>query len=130
MSQALPPEMGPKGKVLSTSVSTNDWTIDTSSDSQRKRQFVDEEGFIHPPKPKTAKVGKSSIIKKPVSNSNTYETLAGETVVAEPSGVSGNVQSVSDPRSRKMPPIVVKFKRVNITVLNSINAQTSGQIIF
>ena len=38
-----------------------------------------------------------------------YETLAGETVVAGPSGIPGKVNSVPKPRNKKMPPIVVKI---------------------
>jgi hypothetical protein len=92
MSQVLNPDMRPKCTVLSRSVSTNDLTMDTCSDSQRKRQSVDGEGFIHPPKSKTAKVVKSSDIQNPILTSNRYETLTGEKVVAGPSGVSGNAQ--------------------------------------
>ena len=83
------PDMRTKGKVLSRSVSTNDLNMDTSSDSQRKRQSADGEGFIHPPKSKTAKVVKSSTCQNPISTSNTFEILATEKAVAGPSGVSG-----------------------------------------
>ena len=47
-----------------------------------------------------------------------------------PSGVSGTAQMVSDPRARKMPPIVAKFQKVDTTTVNSIKAQTSGQVTF
>ena len=40
------PEMGPKGKKLSRSVSNNDFIMETF-DSQRKQKFVDEEGSTH-----------------------------------------------------------------------------------
>ena len=131
LSKALSPEMGPKGKVLSRSVSTSDLTMDTSSGLQRKRHFVDGEGFIHPPKSKTtAKVGKSSDIQNRISTYNTYESLASETAVEGPSGVSGNFQTFSDPRSRKMLPIVAKFIRADTTVVNGIKAQTSELISF
>ena len=130
MSQAINPDMRPKGKVLSRSVRTNDLIVDTSSDSQRKRQFVDGEGFIHPPKSMTAKVRKRSDIQNPTSTSNAHETLAGEKAIAEPNGVSGNVHSVPDLRSGTMPPIVAKLKGEDRTTVNSIKAQTSGQISF
>ena len=104
--------------------------MDTSSDSQRKRQSADGEGFIHPPKSKTAKVVKSSVFQNPISTSNSYEILAGEKAIAGPSGVSGNAQVAPDPRTRKMPPIVAKFPKVDTTTVNSIRAQTSGQVTF
>ena len=104
--------------------------MDTSSDSQRKRQSADGEGFIHPPKSKTAKEVKSSVFQNPISTSLSYEILATEKAVAGPSWVSGNVQSAPDPRTKKMPPIVEKFQKAETTTVNSIKAQTSGQILF
>ena len=65
MYQAQNPEMRPNGKVLSRTVSNDDLNMDTSSDSQRKRQSADGEGFIHPPKSKTPKVVKTAIFKIP-----------------------------------------------------------------
>ena len=94
MSNVLSPEIGHKGKMLSRSASTSDLTMDSSSDLQRKRQYVNGQGFIHPPKSKTAKLGKCSGIQNPISKINTYETFAGETAVAETNGVSGNFQMV------------------------------------
>ena len=100
-----------------------------TSDSQRKRKFVDGEGFTHPRN--TVKVGRVVInVNLNISTSNRYETLAGETAVAGPSGVSENVNSLQDPRFKKMSPILAKFARVDTIVVNGIKAQTSGQISF
>ena len=65
-----------------------------------------------------------------ISTSNRYETLAGETAVAGPSGVSGIVNSIQGPRSKKIRPIVAKFTRVDIRVVNKFKAQTNGQTFF
>ena len=81
----VPPEMGPDGKQLLRSASAYDLSMDFS-DERRKRQFVDEEGFTHPSK--TAKVEQISR-EIPILTKNRYETLAGATVVAGTSGVSG-----------------------------------------
>ena len=120
--------MGPKGIKLSRSPSTYDFRMDTS-DSQRKRKFVDGEGFIH--LRKAAKVWKVvSNVNPKISISNQHETLADETAVASPSWVSGNENSVKVPRYKKMLPILATFARVDTSVVNGINAQTSGQIYF
>ena len=86
------PEMGPKDKRLLRTVSTHDLNMDTTSDSQRKRQFVDAEGFTFPSK--TAKFGKEKSNQNSIVTSKRYEILTGETAVLGPSGVSRNVQSV------------------------------------
>ena len=101
---------------------------DTSSDLQGKRQFVNGESFLHPPKSKTAKVGNGSKIKKTISASNTYENLAGEDAGGWSSGVSRIINFKPDPKTKKMNPIMTIFPRVDTAVVNAINIQTSGQI--
>ena len=53
-----------------------------------------------------------------------------ETAIAGYSGDSGIVNLTKDPRTKKMPPIVAKFTKVDTTVDNGIKAQTSGDISF
>ena len=62
-----------------------------------------------------------------ISTSKRCKLLAG---VAGPSGVSENVNSLQDPRSKKTLPIVAKFARVGTKVVNGIKALTSGKIYF
>ena len=94
-----------------------------TNDSQRKRQLPEEEGFIQ--SPKTVRVEKNKI-SNPVTISNSYETLTGETSEAGPSGV---VKSLS-PKIRKMPPIAAKMMKIKTSFVNAAEAQTNGQSTF
>ena len=94
-----------------------------SGDSQRKRQFPDAEGFMHALK--TTKVGKLQVWN-PATLSNSYEILTGETLG------TGTSEVVKLPPSkiRKMPPIVAKMKKIETSFVNSVKAQTNGQMTF
>jgi hypothetical protein len=82
-----------------------------TSDSKRKRQFDDGEGFTLPSK--TAKIRKvCSNPNSKILTTSPYETLAGKTAVAGPNGVSGSFSTIQNPSTKKMPPIVAKFTRV------------------
>ena len=53
-------------------------TSDSFSESQRKRQLTDVDGFVHPPRSKTEKAGKFGESTKPVLTKNTFGPLSKE----------------------------------------------------
>ena len=78
--------------------------MDTSdpSEGQRKRQIADVEGFILPPKTKTAKANLEKPKAPPIKLANQFQSLCSETSQAGPS----RDRAQSTVKVRKMPPIV------------------------
>ena len=96
--------MGPKGKQLLSSAS-GQWTP------------LMREGFTHPFK--SEKMDQNTR-QTPILTNNRYETLAGATAVAGPSGVS-ELNSPT-PRPKQMPPIMAKVGKVYTSLINAIKA--------
>jgi Arginine methyltransferase-interacting protein, contains RING Zn-finger len=100
--------------------------ISDPSEGQRKRQIADVEGFILPPKNKTAKANLEKAKAPPITIANQFQSLCSETSQAGPS----RDRAQSTVKARKMPPIVAKVKAIDTTFVNAVKAQTSGLVTF
>jgi len=102
---------------------------DNLNESQRKRQLTDVDGFVHPPKSKTAKAGKVGETTKPVLTKNSFGLLSREAAQA---GCSKDSSPVAAPKVkvRQTPPIMAKVVKVDAAFVNAVKAQTSGLVSF
>ena len=99
-----------------------------ANDSKRKRQLPDEDGFVHPGKNKTARAGQLTTPKGPeIKLSNPFEPLRKETCQA---GLSKQALPPQQPKSKRMPPIVVKLQKVTSACLIVIKGQASDLVTF
>ena len=60
-------------------VSCEKMEFSVSNEGQRIRQLADVEGFVHPPRKKTAKANLAEGKTSPVGVKNRYDTLCSET---------------------------------------------------
>ena len=96
-----------------------------TNESGSKQQLAHKDEFVKSHKP--VGLNKSKLINDPIKTTNLFETLRKD---APQLGPSKEATLTAQPIAKRLPPIVVKVRKVETSFINAVRAKTNVLVSF